>query len=157
MESKIQSNFQEHSKLSSEIVVSLEQQLLKNISAVKDSLTEQSNNSSASARAIQEVFDQKFLQISANYSNLTSQVTAEIAALSDTLHVKNTALNSSLSEISMHTDTSHQQMKKELEQEQKAVGDKISSLSTEIVVLKSQQVIGSHLSYNTNVPKKYFF
>lgn len=157
MESKIQSNFQEHAKLSSEIVVSLEQQLLKNISAVKDSLTEQSNNSSASARAIQEVFDQKFLQISANYSNLTSQVTAEIAALSDTLHVKNTALNSSLSEISMHTDTSHQQMKKELEQEQKAVGDKISSLSTEIVVLKSQQVIGSHSSYNTNAPKKYFF
>eukprot|EP01036_Dinobryon_divergens_P031611 gene31612-41044_t len=139
LESKIQSNFQEHAKLFSEIVVSLEQQLLKNISAVKDSLTEQSNNSSASARAIQEVFDQKFLQISANYSNLTSQVTAEIAALSDTLHVKNTALNNSLSEISMHTDTSHQQMKKELQQEQKAVGDKISSLSTEIVVLKSQQ------------------
>lgn len=116
---------------------------------MNDSLTEQSNNLTATVKALQDAFDQKFLQTSANYSNLTSQVTAEIAALGDTVHAKNMALNNSLSELSKHIDSSHQQMKIEVTQEQKAMGDKISSLSTEIVVLRSQQVLPAsrHSSY----------
>ena len=124
----------------SDVVSFLEQQLLKNISSIKDALSEQSNNCTASAKAIQETLDQKLTLFSANYSNLTAHFTTEIATLSGQTHAQNTALNNSISENLLRTESAHQQLRKDVEQEQKMLVENISSVSSDIVALRSQQV-----------------